>query len=557
MLESLSIRNIVLVEKLDIDFGQGLCVLTGETGAGKSILLDALGLALGSRADLSLIRTKSHKGSVSVNFNIKKNDEVKKILDQNDIEISEVINLRRTLSIDGKSKAFCNDTSISVSLLKKIGNCLAEIQSQGSANDLFSNVIQLKLLDQYTNNPDLILDVKTKFNRQVTAYKSLQSLLNDLENIKKDEEYKQESLAELQTFNTYAGEEEKLNKDRILLKNLDKVKGITAELVEIFSGQDGINSKINKIDRIINRSFDDFGGKIDENILKQIEKFSIEGQEISYIFDNLKDNIDSNRYSVDEVEDRLFALRALARKHNCKCDQLVILQEELSRQNENKNLLENKIEELKNDFEKFSSEYFEAASKLSSERKNSARILELKITEELPNLKLENTVFKVIFSKKNKLDFNENGLDTLSFEVSTNQGEPIMPLVQVASGGELSRIMLALQVVLQRKSSGKVVIFDEVDSGVGGPTADAVGGKLSKLSKDFQILAITHSPQVAAKGQNHYKIEKNTQGESTFTNVKEIKFVERIDEIARMLSGKNITQEARAAAEILLQEKNK
>lgn len=552
MLETLSIRNIVLVEKLDIEFEKGLCVMTGETGAGKSILLDALGLALGNRADFSLIRSNSNKGTVSATFDVRNNQEVQDILDSNDIDLENSINLRRTLNIDGKSKAFCNDIPVSVSFLKKIGDCIAEVQSQRSENDLFSVNTQMKLLDKYAQN----LELKNKLKAVFTEKSNLLLSLNDLEkrlfDLNVDEKFKTDSLKEIKEFNTYLGEEQNLVQERALMKNLDKIQSILNNAIALVGGNDGINSNINKLDRIITRSFEEFKGKLDENFLSQIEKFLIEGNEIENILISLKDTIGSNSNNIDEIEDRLFSLRALARKHNCKCDELLDIEKNLSMQINKREDIEKEIFKLRGKINISEKNYKTISSELSTIRKKAAKQLEIEIANEFSPLKLENTVFKVTIKEKIKSEWSSDGLDHVVFEVSTNKGVPFLPLAQIASGGEMSRIMLALQVILKRRNINKAIIFDEVDSGIGGSTADAVGERLYKLSKEFQVIAITHSPQVAAKGSYHLKIQKQSVNNFTFTNIKEISNKERQEEIARMLSGKSITLEARAAAANLL-----
>ncbi len=552
MLETLSIRNIVLVEKLDIDFGKGLCVLTGETGAGKSILLDALGLALGNRADFSLIRTNTMKGTVSATFNISNNQEARDILQKNDIDAEESVNLRRILTIDGKSKAYCNDIPVSVSYLKKVGDRIAELQSQRSENDLFSINTQMKLLDKYAQNLAIKNDLKDIFTEKTSLYSNLDRLEKNLYDLNINENFKTESINEIEEFNTYIGEEQKLVQERSVMKNLDKIQSILNEAILLVNGSDGINSKISKLDRIMTRSFDEFKGKIDESFLHQIEKFSIEGNELEQTFINLLDSISSNSNNLEEIEDRLFSLRALARKHNCKCDDLINVKDNFSMQISNQEGIKKEILNLKKKIDVCEENYINVSNRLSKKRKNAAKQLEIEIAKEFEPLKLENTFFKVTIKDKDSSDWNYEGRDHITFEVSTNKGIPFLPLSQIASGGEMSRIMLALQVILKRKNISKAIIFDEVDSGIGGSTADAVGDRLSKLSKNFQVIAITHSPQVAAKGSYHLKIEKKSSNNFTFTNIKEVSDAERQEEIARMLSGKKITVEARAAAANLL-----
>ncbi|PPR78363.1 MAG: DNA repair protein RecN [Alphaproteobacteria bacterium MarineAlpha2_Bin1] len=552
MLETLSIRNIVLVEKLDVDFEKGLCVLTGETGAGKSILLDALGLALGNRADLSLIRTNTSKGTVSATFNIRNNQEVIEILQNNDIDVENSVNLKRTLSIDGKSKAYCNDIPVSVSYLKKVGDRIAELQSQRSENDLFSINTQMILLDRFAQNFEIKNKLKDVFIEKSNLYSNLDKLEKKFFELDANENFKAEAINEIKRFNTFVGEEQKLVQERAIMKNLDKIESILNNAIELVAGPQGINSNISKLDRVMTRSFEEFKGKLDESFLSQIEKFLLEGNEIEHTLRDLIDAIGSDSNNIEEVEDRLFSLRALARKYNCKCDELNKIQENFSMQINKQEDIKKEISKLKVKIEICEKNYSIISNELSRKRKNAAKQLEVEIGKEFAPLKLENTVFKISIKDKVKSDWNSDGCDYIIFEVSTNKGVPFLPLSQIASGGEMSRIMLALQVILKRKNLSKAIIFDEVDSGIGGSTADAVGERLSRLSKDFQVIAITHSPQVAAKGSYHLKIEKQSLNNYTFTNIKEISDAERQEEIARMLSGKNITVEARAAAANLL-----
>ncbi len=545
MLASLSIQNVVLIDQLVIDFKTGLSALTGETGAGKSILLDSLGLALGARADSGLVRYGTDKSTVIAEFDIADSHSVFKFLADHEFEVEAPLILRRTLTNDGKSKAYLNDQPISVGLLKQVGEMLVEIHGQFDTHVLLDAKHHKGLLDEY-GTPLAELDKLEK------SWKTWQEKKKEFEHKKaammkarEDEEYFRAALEDLDRLAPKAGEEETLSSLRTrLMKREQFIDGLNAAATDI----DQIETLMGNVWRSIDKLADEGA-----SIQTALNGASAELQEASALIASTLSDIENSEYSLTEIDDRLFSLKAQARKHACAIDDLSAKRDEIAGllnaiENEDNALgdLRKAVQDAKNDFQK-------QAEKIYALRVKAGKKVSDLVMKELAPLKLDKANLVVDVQKLEEENWNKNGMDSVQFLVATNPGSAPAPLSKVASGGEMARFMLALKVVLAEVGAAGTLVFDEVDTGIGGATASAVGQRLGQLAQNLQILVVTHSPQVAAMAAHHMIVAKSGD-KDVKTNIIALNTHKgRQDEIARMLSGTEITPEARAAADKLLE----
>lgn len=552
MLSSLSIRDIVLIEKLDLDLSSGLNVLTGETGAGKSILLDSLGLALGVRADRALVRQDRDMGSVTADFDLETSHPVFDFLKEQGIDYEDFnLIIRRQITKDGKSRAWVNDQPVSQSLLASIGAMIVEIHGQHDDRGMLDPIAHRKLLDVYG-----AYDKELDYVREaVQYYRSIKSELEaekiKLEAARVDEEFLRHAVDELSSLATVTGEEQELAERRTLMMQGEKLNEELGSFLDDLTGKKGADPALRGVLRRMER-IDDRTRKHLEGAMQSLDRASIEMNEAIMQLEGLAREMDFDAYELEMTEERLFELRRIARKHNCQCDDLPALQQELQNKLMSLDEGEDKLCELIDELKKATENRANAIAALNLARIKAATGLDALVMAELPPLKLEKAIFKTEIEALPESEWNEDGGDRVLFTVKTNPGSPFGPIVKVASGGELARFILALKVVLAKESSAPTMVFDEVDRGIGGATADAVGERLKRLSDESQVLVITHSPQVAARGSRHFRIEKGDEGMVTRTNVLALELEERREEVARMLAGAEITNEARAAADKLL-----
>ena len=552
MLTHLFISNVVLIEKLELEFSSGLTIFSGETGAGKSILLDSLGLVLGARAETGLIKTGADKLNVTAEFEIQnRSSPVFKLLSENEIDADQNIIIKRTLSRDGKGKIFLNDQPISLKLLKEIGSHLVEIHGQFDSQGLLNPLTHIDVLDSFGEYSDELLKTKEAFKK----YKDIQKRLTDVVESYNKNIQEEETLThfknELENAKVRKGEEKELTEKRTEMMHAEKLIEQFNIAYQSLQGEglaQNIRHALNALDKI---------NRITENKYKDIEESLnsalIELDEATAEIENASSNISLNSDDINAVEERLFALKALARKHNCTIDDLPEVLENIK----NKlNAIENNGQQiiiLKGELTEAKNIYLTAAARLHDCRQRAADILSGKVQDELQFLKMGKAEFRVLIQKADEEHWCEKGFDLICFEVKTNAGQPFGPLNKIASGGELSRFMLALKVNLAEQSGLETLIFDEIDSGIGGSTAEAVGNRLYKLSKTVQVMAVTHAPQVASFGTTNFKVSKQTHQDTTSTEVTRLNENEKREEIARMLSGEKISNEARAAAEKLIE----
>jgi len=550
MLTDLSIRDVVLIDRLDLDFTPGLAVLTGETGAGKSILLDSLGLALGRRADARLVRPGADKASVMAAFRPPDGHPVWTLLAEHEIDPEDQLTLKRVLSADGRSKAFVNDAPCGVGLLKRIGETLVEIQGQFDQQGLMDSATHIRLLDAYGRLSGEVAAVRAAFDAWRAAERAFADARADADTARAEEEFLRFAVDELDRLAPKPGEEEALAEKRTFLQNAEQITEAINQALEDVGGSDGAEARVMAAQRALDRIADKAGGRLDEAVAA-LGRAAVEAEEALSALNRAGADLDTGGEDVEAVEERLFGLRDAARKHQVSVDALPGLRDALSGRLQ---LLESGEETLANlqaEAARARSAYKQAADALSSARATAAAALDGAVNGELAPLKLEKARFTTEVAPLDDGDWGPRGIDRVAFTVRTNPGMPAGPLDKIASGGELSRFLLAIKVSLAEVGTIPTLVFDEVDSGVGGATAAAVGERLTRLAERVQLLVVTHSPQVAARGADHWRVAKAEQEGAMSTTVERLDDGARREEIARMLSGAEVTDEARAAAERL------
>lgn len=550
MLLGLSIRDVVLIERLDMAFQPGLSALTGETGAGKSILLDSMGLALGARSDAALVRKGAKQLSVTAEFALPALHPALALLDEQGIEDDETLILRRTVSIDGRSRAFVNDQPVSAGFLKKLGDRLVEINGQFASHSLLNPATHQDMLDAFGKiDASPVQSAWADWRKALSARTEAEQRLAKA---RSEEDYLRHAAGELAKMSPVPGEETVLAERRQTMIHGEKLIEAITQANAFFSRHGDADAQILSAARALERVADKAQGLFDP-VIEALNRAALETSEAGALLARLSQSVELDPKALESVEERLFALRALARKHNVAVDDLAALQ---SRMEADLDALESgndNLDRLSEAERKAGEKYQQAASRLSAARNKAASALETAVAGELPALKLDRARFMVRIAPLGPSEWKSDGVDSVSFEVATNAGTDPGPLAKIASGGELARLMLALKVVLAGMDQTDVIVFDEADSAVGGAVAAAVGERLSDLAMKMQVLAVTHSPQVAALADHHWHVAKGDDGKGgTVTKIAALSLDDRKEEIARMLSGAEITAEARAAAEQLL-----
>jgi len=553
MLLGLSIRDVVLIDRLDIAFEPGLTVLTGETGAGKSILLDSLGLALGARSESGLVRKGAAQLSVSADFHLPAAHPAFAILAEQEIDTADGLVLRRVVSADGRSRAFVNDQAVSVGLLRRLGDALVEIHGQFESHGLLDPASHRGVLDAFGGLN--VEAVKTAHTNWKAAARARQEAEAALLKAKGEEDFLRHAVEELNALAPHPGEESSLAEKRAVMMHGEKlIEGMNAALQSL-SGKGEVESALRAAQRSLERVADKAEGKLDP-VIAALDRAADEAAEARNLLERVSSGIDLDPRALEKVEERLFALRATARKHGVDVDGLAALRDRMAAELAALDAGGGSVTRLIAAEKTAKTAYAEAAKALSRARAAAAAELDKAVAVELPPLKLDRASFHTSVEPLAEADWSETGMDRVAFLVATNPGTAPGPLGKIASGGELSRFMLALKVVLARISSVPSVVFDEVDSGIGGAVAAAVGERLARLSSDLQVLVVTHSPQVAAKGSQHWHVAKGDDGQGgTVTRISQLAPEDRREEIARMLAGSQVTDQARAAAESLLETK--
>ena len=554
MLTSLNIQNVALIDKLQLDLSAGLNVLTGETGAGKSILLDALGLALGQRAELQLIRSGCSQALVQAVFELPQEHPVYDILASAELPVdkTEPLILRRQLYQDGRSRCFINDHSVTASLLKQVGLLLVDVVAQFDQRRLHNLQTQLELLDNFAG-----LSIEVKLMEQLyrdwqkisTVY---QEKCQQFEAEKKEQEYRQHILEELDEFKPVLGEEQKLLDERQLLGHQEKLLVLLQDLQHDLLGEKGVIKSLSHANRRMDRTSLPIPQLA---VLKTIlDQATTSSQEAGSLLQQIiQQRRGDPRRQLEKIEERLLDLRELARKHQVTPDNLPQFHENLHQKLQNFQLANGHLTLLAEEEKAARKIFVQAGNMLNQKRRQAAEALSQEVTQHLAKLNLERALFQAQLDLLPEESWNQRGGSKVSFLAAINPGSPFAPLHKIASGGELSRFMLALKLALQHADPVSTMIFDEIDTGVSGATAAAVGQALATLAGSVQLLVVTHLPQVASQGQNHWHVHKLVQNEQTNTSVRLLNPMERREEIARMIAGATISDEARAAAEKLLQ----
>jgi DNA repair protein RecN (Recombination protein N) len=555
MLTALSIRDVVLIDRLDLTFENGLCALTGETGAGKSILLDALGLAIGARGDSGLVGHGAGRAVVTAAFELAADHPARALLVEQGFDDPgcELV-LRRVLQSDGRSRAFVNDQQASIGLLRQLGETLIEIQGQFEPRGLIDPATHRALLDSYGGLDGQVRAVRESCAAWRKATAAREEAESAASAAARDRDFLEHSVAELVQLDPRAGEEEELAERRMRLMHAEQlVEAINAASVEL-TGARNVEDALQAAQKHLARIADKAGGAL-EATLQALERAALEAAEAVRELETAGAAIDLDRHGLEEIEERLFSLRAVARKHQVTVGELAELRERMADQ---LSLLHDRSEvvaRLQQAEADARDRYGQLARVLGEARRSAAVRLDTSVSAELPPLRLDKARFVTSIEESAEEAWGPEGMDRISFLVSTNPGSPAGALSKVASGGELSRIMLALKVVAAEPGGVPTLVFDEVDANIGGATAHAVGERLARLAAGLQVLVITHSPQVAARASDHLWVDKETSagGQATVTRVSRLDDARRREEIARMLSGAAITDEARAAATRLLE----
>ena len=553
MLLGLTIRDVVLIDRLALSFRPGLCVLTGETGAGKSILLDALGLALGRRADASLVRPDAEQAVITAEFAIGSNHPAMAILGDAGIatDLAGTIVLRRLVGADGRSRGFVNDEPASVSLMRALGDSLVELQGQGEQRGLLDPATHRELLDALAAELQAKQALASAWRDWRAMRERAAEAARHLAASRAEEDLLRHNCAELDELAPEADEEDLLVARRVLMQNAERLGEAIADALGELDGESGAQRALARALRRLERARDRAQGTLDAAIAAG-ERAAAETVEALAALSAAARALELDPRALEAAEERLFALRALGRKHGVQVADLPKLREAMTAQ---LGAIESGAEDvaaLERAAAAARGRYIEAAARVSEIRRRAAQDLDKAITAELRPLRLDKARFRTVLTPLDEADWGEEGCERVHFEVATNPGAPFGPLARIASGGELSRFMLALKLVLSGTSSVPTLIFDEVDSGIGGAVAAAVGERLQRLGARVQVLVVTHSPQVAARGAHHWRIAKRQAERNTVTRVEELDADRRQEEIARMLSGSTVTAEARAAAASLI-----
>jgi len=552
MLARLAIRDVVLIDQLDLALEAGFSALTGETGAGKSILLDALGLALGARGDARLVRHGAEQAVVTAAFELGDNHPVRALLSDRGLDSEGPIIIRRALGADGRGRAFVNDQPATVALLREIGDGLVEIQGQAEQHGLALPATHRPALDAFGG-------LEREAGAAAAAYAAWREAAAARDGFAElagraaaDEDYLRHALTELEALDPTPGEETSLQNERQVLMNRERLVDALNGAANELGGAKPVEGNLRAARRHLERIAAKVGGALDP-ALAALDRAAIELAEAQRLLDAAGAAIDADSARLQHVDDRLFALRDLARKHRTDVAGLPALRDAVAAKlaaitdgSAERARLEKRAAETR-------AAYIARAEALTAARNKAAAALDKAIAKELPPLKLEKARFATRIDAAPESEWSAEGRDRVAFEVSTNPGTPLGPIGRIASGGELARFMLALKVVLARSGSAPTLVFDEVDSGIGGATAAAVGERLARLGRNVQVLVVTHSPQVAARAAHHFRVEKQVKGAAkTITRIRPLDGAERREEIARMLAGAAVTDEARKAADALM-----
>ena len=557
MLCYLSIKNIVLIEKLELDFREGFTVLTGETGAGKSIIVDAISLILGKRSERRLIRKGQDAATVTALFKLPHNHIAINFANENGFIIKEEIILRRQILSNGRSQCFLNDEAISLSFMKHISSLLIEVHGQNDQAGLLDSSNHIHILDDWYNLLKNIKMVSKHFFILKEHTKKYNQYVADLHDLESKKNYLAEDLEELIDLDLKDNEIDSLVRDRNYLMSIEKIRESLNKINYFIQGEvdtkgiyENLSLAKNQVSTIIPLNIEKF-----KDLDESIDRAMIELKEVEISLEGCLHSVDESNLSIDGIEKRISFIRQVSRKHNVEINDLNQIKNKLEMQLSSLSSNKADLKKLEYEIKALREAYVNESKILSNLRSKASIKLAQAVNNEFPVLKLDNAVFKIIIHLLDEDNWNSKGIDNVVFQIETNKGSGYESIEKIASGGELSRIMLAIKVSLSSDktdfSNKKTLIFDEVDTGVGGAVADAIGKRLLSLGGSNQVLAVTHHPQVAAISNHHFKVNKSTNNSFTTTSINNLEFKERIEEVARMLSGEKITDAARNAAESL------
>ncbi|WP_371171015.1 DNA repair protein RecN [Aliiroseovarius sp. 2305UL8-7] len=548
MLRGLDIRDLLIIDRLELEFQPGLNVLTGETGAGKSILLDSLGFVLGWRGRADLVRAGAEQGEVTAVFDLPKTHPARAVLEEAGIPAEDELVLRRVNRADGRKTAWVNDRRTSGEVLRALSDSLVELHGQQDDRGLLNPRVHRQLLDEFGGLEDRVKSTRTAWRNLARARAALADARSALEAAQAEEEFLRHAVAELDDLSPETGEDATLDSQRRLMQAAERIGEDITKAHQALSAGEGAEARTGDALRWLEDVADQAGDTLDPPIAALGRALAELGDAVQGVEAAL-DSLTFNPHDLEVVEERLFAIRALARKHQVAPDDLGGFAKDLRGRLEALDAGVGAIAGLEQDVAAAQSAYDNAAKKLSQARQAAAKALDAAMSDELAPLKMERAVFTTAIAST---EAGPEGGDLVTFTVATNPGAPSGPLNKIASGGELSRFLLALKVCLTREAEGLTMIFDEIDRGVGGATADAVGRRLAALSSGGQVLVVTHSPQVAALGDHHWRVQKDVADGVTLSTVVPLGPDARVDEVARMISGDTITDAGRAAAKELL-----
>ncbi len=550
MLTALSVKNYALIENITINFKEGLTVITGETGAGKSIIMDSIDLLLGARASTSIIRTGATFCSVVAEFDISKNFNVKKMLTDLSIDVSDEIIIRRQIDVAGKNKAFINDVSVSVNTLSNIGKYLVDFYAQHKSNMLFEQSYQRQIVDEMANNNSLLEELSEKYDK----FEELKKQKEEIEKANTDRErlldlYKYQ-INEINKANLNSDEEGQIDQELPKLKNAEKIKNVTNEMLSILYKQDhSVTDNLSIINKQISL-LEKYGVNVEsisENISSAISEIDDAYKEI----EDLSNNLDASPEKLDSMQERQQLIKKLKSKYGKDIEELIDYGKELEEKVKNLENYEINIDKIQNEIEAVLKEIIKICTQISDKRKKTAKKTSKEIVSELSDLNMKNSQFEIEIKEG---DISRTGFDDLEFMFSANKGEQLYPLADVASGGEISRVLLALSTVISNSYNVDTIVFDEIDTGTSGKTGEKIGKKLKSLSKQRQIISISHLAQIASFADNHIKIYKEAENGRNITKAKDLNDKERVEEIAKIISGEKVTEHAIKHAEELLKD---
>jgi len=566
MLKSFEVKDYALIEHISVEFGSGLNIITGETGAGKSILIDAMSLLLGERASTEVVRKGAQKSYVEGIFNVKGNKKVKSLLEENDVEISDELIIRREISLKGSNRCFINDTPVNLNLVKDVGNLLVDLHGQHEHQSLLRTETHIDYLDEFGDYQDILQQYKKIYSELLTKENELIELQEKESSIKEKKDFYSFQIKEIDNVSPQEDEEEKLVEELKILENSEKLAELTSEAYQLlYESDSAIQSALAKVKTLlqklneIDKSFSD--------VLSESESALVQVQDISNFVRSYNSKIHLDQEEVEGKRERLGAINLLKKKYGGSLKSVIDYRKKIGEEFELAENFSKKIKELSKNIFELRKLAGSLAKSLSKKREQAAKLVKKGIEETLKELGIQEPQFKTqinceqtekdsgVYLDGKYFKATSKGIDEVEFFISTNPGEDLKPLAKVASGGEVSRIMLSLKSTLAKNDKLPLLIFDEIDVGVSGRIAQKVGRTLKSLSTFHQVISITHLPQIASLADHHFSIEKTTQNERVISSIKNLPKTERITEIARLLSGEKITDASLKSARELINQK--